>query len=62
MYWFTVANCEIAPFNGIQFLRKLHEYSEVNKPISEATIGKLVNRLYNLNEECSTFALFDRRE
>lgn len=61
MYWFTASNSEMAPLNDIQFLRKLHEYSEINKTISEATIRKFVNHLYYLNEECSTFALFDRR-
>lgn len=61
MYWFTASNYEMAPLNDIQFLRKLHEYSEINKTISEATIRKFVKHLYYLNEECSTFALFDRR-
>lgn len=62
MYWFTVSNCEMAPLNDVyQFLRKLHEYSEINKTISEATIGKFVNHLSYLNEECLTFDLFDRR-
>jgi hypothetical protein len=55
MYLFTAINCETDHLNDIQFSKKLHEYSEINKTISEAMIGKLVNHLYHLNEECSTF-------
>lgn len=40
---------------------KLHEYYKINKTFSEATVGKLLNYFYYLNEECSTFSLFDRR-
>lgn len=61
MNWFIASNSEIASLNDIRILRKLHEYCTINKTISESTVGKLFNPLYYLNEDCSTFSLFDRR-
>ena len=41
---------------GIQFLRELEKYKEVNRTIAEVAIGKFVNYFYYLTEECITFA------
>ena len=43
----------------IKFLRELEQYKRVDKLIAEVAIGKFVNHLYYLTDECIAFSLFD---
>ena len=48
-----------APLMDIKFLRELEQYKRLDKLIAEVAIGKFVNHLYYLTDECIAFSLFD---
>ena len=58
-YWIYIPEPISAPLMDIQFLRELEKYKEVDRTIAEVAIGKFVNNLFYLTEECITFAIFD---
>ncbi|XP_050520208.1 uncharacterized protein LOC126893767 [Daktulosphaira vitifoliae] len=59
IYWIYAPEAICAPLKDIQFLRKLYQYKDIDQNISEIAIGKLVNHLYYLTNECVAFSLFD---
>lgn len=50
-----------APFNDINLIRALNSYKSDDKKIADACLSKILNQLWYLNEECITFAIFDKR-
>ena len=58
-YWIHAPEAISSPLMDIKFLRELEQYKQVDKPIAEVAIGKFVNHLYYLTDECIAFSLFD---
>lgn len=48
-----------ASLNDIKFLNEFKKYEEIDKNISEIAVGKLINQLYYLTEECVALASFN---
>lgn len=59
--WFSSPKADEAPLNDIKFLRKLHNYRDINENVATAATKKFINNLYYLNEECVVFSLFGNR-
>ncbi|KAG7169121.1 hypothetical protein Hamer_G031444 [Homarus americanus] len=48
-----------APANDLLFLKKISDYTKVDKEVSEEACCKFINHLWYLNEEVVGFAFFD---
>ncbi|KAG7173857.1 hypothetical protein Hamer_G018135 [Homarus americanus] len=48
-----------APANDLLFLKKISDYTKVDKEVSEEACRKFINHLWYLNEEVVGFAFFD---
>lgn len=57
--WFTAPLTTRAPNHDLQFLRKLHEFKNIDPIISKATVGKMINHLYFLTPECCGLSFYD---
>lgn len=47
--------------NYFNLIRLLNTYNVNDKIISEACLSKFLNHLWNFNEECIAFSMFDKR-
>jgi hypothetical protein len=59
--WITAPSAICAPFNDLQLINSLLQYSAINQAISTATTKKLSTHLWYLSEELVALSLFDDR-
>ena len=59
--WFNAPHSIEAPFNDLEFIRKLKSYESINSRISGITTRKFLNHLWYLNELNIAFSFFDDR-
>lgn len=57
--WFTSTTTIEAPFNDMQFLKKIYEYESIDKKLSADVMKTFCNHLWYLSSECIAFSLFD---
>ena len=58
-YWFLCQLATIAPKQDLDLLKKLKNYSSVDKDISEKTVSKHLGHLWYLSEKLICLSLFD---
>ncbi|XP_044015282.1 uncharacterized protein LOC122857241 [Aphidius gifuensis] len=57
--WFMASSAIHASNHDLQFLKVLFEYQSVDKKISDATLGKMLNHLWYLNPQLAATSFFD---
>lgn len=57
--WFRTPLAVMAPNEDLKFIKKIIQYSEIDRDISEIALGKFLNHLWYLSPENVCFSLFD---
>lgn len=57
--WFCCTLARAAPNQGFLFLQELYEYRNIDGPLANAVINKIVNHLWYLSDEAIALAFFD---
>lgn len=60
-YWFTCSLAAYAPLNDLKLIKDLKEFRQLDRPITDAVLGKLSNHLWYLGDILVGFAFFDPR-
>lgn len=58
--WFTAPHVEMAPNHDLRCLKKLHQYTSIDKKVSIIAVEKSKNHLLYSNSESAAMAFFRR--
>ncbi|XP_050545362.1 uncharacterized protein LOC126907801 isoform X1 [Daktulosphaira vitifoliae] len=59
--WFTATSAIAAPYNDLNFVKKLYNYRLIDSEISQIALSKFINHLWYLSPQSMGLAFFDNK-